>query len=204
MDPITGAIAIAGLGMQLFGAGGALSSGLSASDFAKQESQVSQDITGLQGQENDQRQLAMQISARRSQTESIRKAQLAGATGQAAAVNQGGQFSSGDAGGQAQASSEGRFNVQGTQQQEDIGNALFGIQRNITAKQIMMSSLQGQQASAQGQAALFQGIASIGGSLAGSAGPAGNLLGNFFGNQNDPAVAASNRMNAQGFSVGGA
>lgn len=204
MDPITAAIGVAGLGIQLFGAGGALSSGMSAAGFASQEAGVSQEITGLQGQENQQRQLAMQISARRQQTETTRKAQMASAQGLAAGVNQGAQFGTGVQAGQQQATSEGTYNLQGINQNLEIGNALFGIQSQITGKQIQMSGLQGQQASAQGQAAMFSGIGAIGGSLAGSAGPLGNILGNWFGNKNDPTAPNSNTMNAQGFSVGGA
>lgn len=198
MDPITGAIAIAGLGMKLFGAGGALASGMSAADVASQESGVSQQITQLQQQENQQRQLAMQISARRQITQDTRTAQMTAAKGRAAAVNQGADQSSGAAGGQAQAGAQGRYNVQGTQQQLDIGNALFGIQGQITGKQIQMSQLQGQQSTDMGNAAMFGGFSQIGGSLAGAAGPAGNILGNFFGNSNDPSANAFKGYNQTG------
>lgn len=203
MDPITGAIAIAGLGMQLFGAGGALSGGLSAADLASQESQVSQQITGLQQQENNQRQLAMQISARRQQTEMTRKAQLASSQGLASGVNQGAQFSSSVQAGQQQATSEGDYNLQGSNQNLEIGNQLFGIQNQITGKQIQMSGLQGQQASAQGQAAIFSGIGSIGGSLANSAGPLGNILGNWFGNKGDASLGSGGEGLPQGSATGG-
>jgi hypothetical protein len=203
MDPITAAISIAGLGMKLFGAGGALGAGMSASGFASQETAVSQNTTQLQIQENQQRQLAMQISARRQNMQNVRATQLAQSQGQEAAVNQGAQFTSGAAGGYAQAAGQGGVNLLGTNQNLQIGNALFGIQNQISQNQITMAGLQGQQSSAQGTAAMFGGIASIGGALAGSAGPMGSILGNFFGNKNDPSLGTGGQGLPQGAATGG-
>lgn len=194
MDPITGAIAIAGLGMQLFGAGGAMSATSKEAGLASQESGLSQGITQLQMQENNQRQLAMQISARRQQTEIMRRTQLTKAQGLAAGVNQGAQFGTGVQGGQQSATSAGGYNLLGVNQNLEIGNALFGIQNQISNKQIAMSGIQGQMASLQGQASMFSGIGAIGGSLASSAGPLGNLLGNFFGNKQDPTANTQGGM----------
>lgn len=189
MDPITLAISAAGIGMSLFGAAGAMDKTLQESALSGQETQISQGITGLQIQENQQRQLAMQISARRQQTETIRKTQMARAQGLAAGVSQtGGTSSSGIAGGQAQAQGEGEFNLLGTNQNLQIGNQLFGIQNQISQGQIAMSGIQGQMNNLQGQASIFSGVGAIGGSLANSAGPLGNILGNWFGNKEDTSA----------------
>lgn len=190
MDPITAAISIAGLGMSLFGT-------VKGAGVASQEAAVSQQITGLQQQENSQRQLAMQISARRQQTEIMRKTQMAQAQGLAAGVHQGAQFGSGVAGGQAQATSEGAFNLQGINQNLQIGEALFGLQNQITGKQGMMAGL-------QGQASTDAGIAAAGNSLMGSAKGLSGIIGNFTNTSNSILDPNSNVMNAQGFSVGGA
>lgn len=204
MDPITAAIAIAGMGVQLFGASQSASATSQMADLSSKEAGLSQDVTRLQGQENDQRRLAMQISARRQQTEIIRKTQMAQAQGLATGVSQGAQFGSGVAGGQAQARGEGAYNLEGVNQNLGIGESLFGLQGQITGKQVAMSGLQSQMASLQGKASTGSGISAIGGSLSNSAGPLGSILGNFFGNKSDPSNPIENRQNSLGFSVGGA
>lgn len=166
MDPITGFTALAGLGISLFGS-------TEASGYQQQAAKVSQNITGLEEQENQQRQLAMNISARRQSVQALRTAQQASARGEAAAANQGGLQSSGFQGGQAQATTGGAFNILGIQQNQAIGNQMFGIQSNISQQQILQSQL-------QSQASTYSGIASIGSALSQSAGPLGNILGNLF------------------------
>lgn len=192
MDPITGAIAIAGLGMQLFGTGGAFGAASKEAGIASQEASLSQDNTHLQMQENAQRQLAMQISARRQMTQNTRTAQLRASQSLTTGISQtGGTQSTAVQAGQQGATSGGAYNNQGVGQQAEIGNTLFGIQNQISMNQISMAGLQGQMSTQQGQASMFQGISAIGGSLAGSAGPMGNILGNFFGNKGDPTSQGS-------------
>ena len=189
MDPITGALAIAGLGMQLFGAGGAFGATSSMSGLASQEAQLSQQNTQLQMQENEQRRLAMQISGRRQETENARRAQLRASQSRSAGVAQtGGTTSSGVVQGQQQAVAGGAYGNLGVQENLEIGGNLFDIQNKISGNQITMAGLQGQMASLQGQASIFSGIGALGGSLAGSAGPLGNILGNFFNNKQDPSL----------------
>lgn len=100
---------------------------------------------------------------------------MAKAQGLSSAVGQGAQFSSGAAGGQAQASADNAFNQEGISQNLQIGNNIFGLQNKVSGYQMQMAQL-------QGQAATYQGIGSIGNMLAGNAGPLGNMLGNIFGN----------------------
>lgn len=188
MDPFT--LITGGLGAVLGiagGIGGAFTAQKEAG-VASEEAQVSGKITGLQGQENVQRQLAMQISARRSMVENARQTQLAQAKDVSAATNQGAQFGSGLAGGVAGAAAVGAYNQQGISQNLSIGNQIFDYQSQITQDQVRMSQLQSQQASLQGQAAMWGALSSIGGSLLGAAGPSGKLLGNFFGNSSDPTI----------------
>lgn len=191
MDPITAAISIAGLGVSLFGMGKSSQLASQEAGVASQEANVSKQITQLQMQENEQRRLAMQISARRSQTEMIRKAQLVASQGLVAGAAQGASFGSGVAGGQFQAQSEAAYNITGVNQNVEIGSNLFDIQNQVSNKQMSMADLQTQMANLKGQQSIWQGISAIGGSLTGSAGPLGNILGNFFGNKNDPSVSST-------------
>ncbi len=140
----------------------------------------------------------MQISVRRQSIQDERTAQMTAARNLSAGVSQtGGTQGSGVQAGQQGAVSGGNFNLLGLNQNLQIGNTLFGLQDQISQNQIQMAAL-------QGQANTASGISAIGGSLAGSAGPLGNILGNFFNNQSDPSAPIQNRMNSQGFSVGGA
>lgn len=175
MDPITAAISIAGLGISLF-------SSVKEAGISSQETALSQQNTQLQIQENAQRQLAMQISARRQQTQDVRTAQMTASRNLATGVGQtGGTSSSGVVAGQQGATSGGDFNLQGVNQNLQIGNTLFGLQNQQSQNQIAMAGLQGQMNN-------WKGIGAIGGSLSGSAGPLGNILGNFFNNQSDPSA----------------
>src|SRR5258706_2000925 len=113
MDPLTLGIGAIGLGLQIFG-GAKQASDTSA--LAQKSYAINSQITGLEGQVNDQRRQAMELSARRQQLEIFRNTQRARAQGLAAATNQGAQFGSGLAGGQAQATDEGLFNIAGVNQ----------------------------------------------------------------------------------------
>lgn len=161
MDPVTGTIAAIGLGLKLFG-------GMEASNTASQEAQVSAQNAQYEGQENDQRKQQMELSAYRGQLQDIRNTQRARAMGINAAVNQGAQYGSGLQGGIASTESQGMFNVQGINQNLEIGKNIFGIDSKISANNVQLAGLKGQEASEQG-------IASMGGSILSSAGTLGTL-----------------------------
>ncbi len=171
MDPITLGIGAVGLGLKLFGS-------LSASSDANKISQVEQQKFGVEQQVNDQRQQAMNLSARRQQLEIFRNTQRARAQGLNAAVQQGAQFGSGFAGGQASTQSQGLFNSLGVSQNQQIGNNIFGLDSRI-------SGLNSQEAGLKGQMATDQGWSSLGGSILSSAGTLGGIAksaGGAFGN----------------------
>jgi hypothetical protein len=191
MDPITSILGIAGIGMSLFGS-------IEGAATAKKSAAISSNIANLQTQENQQRQLAMQITGRRNQMQTIRTAQQTAAQAKAAGVNQGAQFGSGVAGGQSQIASQSSSNLTGENQQLQVGNAIFGLDAQIGVDKMNLSSLQGQQAT-------YSGISSMGSTLARSSGTASNIFGNLFpGNTNTPGNPITNIMNSSGFSVGGA
>src|SRR5258708_35469573 len=99
---IMGASAVFGLGMSLFGTE-------KSSSAASHEAQITGNIANLQIQENAVRQQAMEMSGRREKIEIARNTQIASARALAGATNQGAQFGSGIAGGQAQVQGEGSF-----------------------------------------------------------------------------------------------
>src|SRR6266481_6533330 len=120
MDPITIGIGLAGLGMQIFG-------GLSGAANAKEQAQVSGQISADEQRVNDQKEQQMQLEASRAQMENFRNAQKAKAQGLASAANQGAQFGSGLAGGQAEATAQGALNSKGISQNLTIGENIFSI-----------------------------------------------------------------------------
>jgi hypothetical protein len=139
---IGGAIGLAGLATDIFGTE-------QASKYAGQVTQANINIAGIQQQENEQRRLAMQINANRQQTEQIRQGQLKASQAQAAAVNQGGQFSSGAAGGQAQIAGQTAYNLEGIGQNLQIGNTLFDLSNQQSQQEILRFQAQSQEEAAK-------------------------------------------------------
>lgn len=163
MDPLTLGISAVGLGLQLFG-------GASAASKAHEAYGIQQNITGLEGQANEQRRTAMELSARRQSMEIFRNQQRARALGINNATNQGASYgnSSGLPGGLAQVADQSMFNLQGVNQNLEIGRNMFGIDSQISQQKLALSGVQGQMAT-------DQGIAQLGGSIAGSAKTLGSI-----------------------------
>ena len=171
MDPISVGLQAVGMGMKLYGA---FSGASSSSQFASQYNAAEQQKFGLEKQVNQQRQQAMELSARRQQLETYRNTQRARAMGLNAAVNQGAQFGSGLAGGQAATTSQGNFNMMGINQNLEIGRNIFGLDNQITDINAKESILK---ANYQGQQAQDQAWSQLGGSIMGSAGGISNIAG---------------------------
>lgn len=163
---VAAGVDLVGLGVSLFG-------GAKQASDAKQASLISGNINRLEGQVNDQREQAMQLSARRQQLEIIRNTQRARSMGLQAAVSQGAQFGSGYSGGQAQELGMGSFNLQGVNQNLQSGENIFSINRDISKSKLALSQV-------QGQAATDAGISAIGGSIMKAGDPLGRLAGQFY------------------------
>jgi hypothetical protein len=161
MDPLTLGIGAIGLGLQIYG-------GMEASHKADEAYDVQKDISRQEGLVNDQRQQAMELDSRRRNMEIFRKTQQAQAMATAAAINQGAQFGSGLQGGLAEVSNQGYFNSQGVNNNLEIGENIFGINRDISANKLKLSGIQTSMAN-------DQGIAALGGSIFKGAGTFGNL-----------------------------
>lgn len=163
---VAAGVDLVGLGLSLYG-------GSKQASDAKMASQISGNVNRLEGQVNDQREQAMQLSARRQQLEIIRNTQRARAMGLQSATTQGAQFGSGFYGGQAQETAMGSFNLQGVNQNLEIGENIFGINREISKQKLALSQV-------QGQAATDAGISAIGGSVMKAGDPLGRLSGQFY------------------------
>lgn len=171
MDPVSLGISAIGLGLKI---GGSLFGSSDASKFAEQYNQQEQQKFKLEQQVQDQHAQAMELSSRRQQLETFRNTQRARAMGLNAAVNQGAQYGSGLAGGQASIQNQGLFNSQGIALNTMIGENIFGLNRQISSVNATESSLKAQYQQSQ---ATDQGIASLGGAILGSAGTIGNIGG---------------------------
>lgn len=182
MDPLSslGAVtSLIGLGVQAFG-------GFSASADAQKAYGIQSNITGLESQLEDKRHTAMELSARRQSMEVLRNNQRMRAMATNAAVSQGAQYGSGLQGGLAQVDNQSAFNLAGINQNLQIGEEMFGINKNISGQKMMLSQTQSEMAK-------DQGIASLGGAIT-KVGPAFGSLGQTFG---------SSKPNLFGWGMGG-
>lgn len=153
--------AAAGLGASIFG-------GLQQMDAASQQSSISKNITGLEQQAEGQRMQSMELSARRQSMEVLRQNQRAQAMATNNATNQGAQFGSGLQGGLAQVADQSGVNLQGINQNLEIGRNMFAINSQISQQKIQM-------ADAKSREATGGAIAGLGKSIGGSIGPIINL-----------------------------
>lgn len=163
MDPLSLGIAAVGLGLQAFG-------GFSAASKAKEAYGIQSQISGLEGQVNSQRQTAMELSARRQSMEVFRNNQRARSMAINNATNQGASYgnSSGLAGGLDQVNSQSTFNLQGINQNLDIGRNIFGLDDQISKQKLALSGVQSSMMT-------DQAIGQLGGSITKNAGTLGSI-----------------------------
>lgn len=169
MDPISLAIGAVGLGMQIFG-------GMGQAKDASRAAKISQDEARQEQGINDQKQQAMELSARRQQMEISRNAQRQRALATNSAVNQGAQFGSGLQGGLAEVTDQSLFNAVGVDSALETGRNINKYNSNISADKIAMADV-------QASSAQNAGFASLGGSLM-KAGPIIGQLSGGFGKSN--------------------
>lgn len=170
MDPITLAIGAAGIAAQVFGGIGGAFGANKVSALQKQEAANETAV-------NDQRAQQMELSNRRQQTENFRNIQRARAMGLEASVNQGAQFGSGMAGGQAQAQDQGAVNTLGLDQNLTIGRNIFALNDKISSEKADVSSVQSGMAT-------DNAIAGFGAMLTKGAGTMSNIFQGFGGGSN--------------------
>lgn len=98
-------------------------------------------ISDEQGVERQKAQ-AMEVDARRQQLEVVRNQQRARAVGLTAATAQGASKGSGLQGGYGQASGQAGVNLQGIQQNLEIGRNIFGLNTDISTNRIAQNELE--------------------------------------------------------------
>ena len=162
---VTAATAIAGVGMQVYGA-------QKQQKAAEEQSAAQQGMIEQEKKAEAVRKQAMELDARRKQLEVIRTQDRSRALALANATAQGASGGSGILGGYGQISGQTGVNLLGISQGLQSGQQLFGINDQIS--QYRMNY-----ASAGSNLAAGQGLSSLGGSLVSSAGTIGNLFGGF-------------------------
>lgn len=187
MDPISAGLGIVGLGISLAGM-------FSGSSVAHQQAQVSMDVASQEGQQNEVRRTAMEMTARRTQMQILRTTQRARAQAIQAGVTQSGSLTgSGVQGGVDETTSEGAFGLQGNRNNLMLGEQMFNLDSKISQDKIQLASL-------GGQAATDQGITSLGGALMKAAPMAGNTFnsqgGNIYNNPQSGSVGNPFNLNS--------
>lgn len=171
MDPLTLGIGAIGLGMSLYGK-------FKGSADASQYSALEKQQAGLEMQINQQKQQQMALNGRRQQLEVFRNTQRLKAQSVQAGVNQGAQFGSGLAGGMAQVTAQGNYNLLNIDQNLQVGKNIFGLNDQISGVKMQMAGV-------KSNLATDQGWTSMGGAVLSSADKIGNLAGNLnFGGAN--------------------
>lgn len=132
-------------------------------------------IAALEKQAEEQRHKAMVLQARRQATEITRNQQRANSMALQSATNQGAQFGSGLQGGLAQISGQTGANMNGVNQNFQIGEKMFDINGQISNAKMQIAQL-------GGEAAMWQGVGNLGGSVMKIAGPVSNMLQGWGGN----------------------
>lgn len=160
MDPITAGIAAVGAGSSILGGlfGSAHNSNTNQSWYA-----IANGMLDIQA--NQLRQKQMNLDAERRKRDIIRNAQVATAKAENAAANSGALNSSGIEGARAGISGQAGVNYLGVAQNQEIGNAMFGLE-NSRAQQGMLA---GYQRGSQ-KANMWDMISGVGGGLQGQNG----------------------------------
>jgi len=175
MDPISAALGVGGLGLQLAGMIGGQSSSKRIQEEQRQQIM-------LQLAQEAERKKQMELMARRQQMEVVRNSQRARALALNNATGQGAQFGSGLQGGYGQIASDTNNNLLGIQQNLAIGRNMFGLNAQMSQSKINQSE-------AEGDAAFWKGLSSLGGSMIGGMGMANQLF-----------ASGGNKKNGQTFS----
>lgn len=103
---------------------------------------INRNIVGYERQAEAQRFQAMELDARRKQTEMIRNQQRARSLALSSATAQGSSRGSGLQGGYAQISGQTGFNLMGVQQNLEIGRNIFNINSAITDQKLAFADLE--------------------------------------------------------------
>ncbi len=166
----TAAIAAVGLGVSAYGQ-------YESYQGAKSQAEASRNIAGLEMQQEQIRQRAMELQAKRQSMEIVRTSQRARSLALATATSQGANMGSGLAGGYGQIAGQTGVNLLGVSQNLGFAEQMFGLNAQISSQKMNI-------ADAQSQQALGAGLSSFGNSLMNSAGTFGKISAGFGGSSN--------------------
>lgn len=191
MDPVTaimGVTALVGLGTSLFGSSKASSANKTLAAESSQYYGLSQQIAGVQIQENYQQYLAMVYGSQRQEMENLRKTQqqIARVSNAGMTAGGGGFQTSAVGEGTGAAAAQGAFNTGGLSQSVQSGQAMYGLTSQQTMLQGQQAGIQSQMAMAQGQVASAQGIQQLGAGIMQAAQPFGKIGGSLYAQATAP------------------
>jgi len=161
VDPFTLGANIVGVGLQIYSAFG-------AADDAEEAAKINKSIAADEQKINEQKRVQMQMEARRSQLQQYRNIQRLRSQATAAAVNQGASYGSGLQGGLAEVTNQGTFNLTGINSGLEIGENIYDINNDISAKKMQLADVQSSMAE-------NQAWGSLGGAIVKNAGTIGQL-----------------------------
>lgn len=146
-----------GLGA-LFSIGGGIFSAITGDEDQKKIAGIEKQIAVTQMQENYQRRTAMELTARRTQMQSLRQAQLARSMALTQSTSGGSQFGSGLQGGYASISGMTTTNMLGMSNNLEIGENVFNLSDQESEEKAALATAQSKAASDQAMGKLFGGI----------------------------------------------
>jgi hypothetical protein len=133
---------------------------------SKKASEAQQQEIALQRKVEEERRKQMELEARRKQLEIIRQQQRARSMALATTTAQGASFGSGLPGAYGQIAGVSGFNMQGVNQNLEIGRNIFGFNSQISDARMAYADAQGMQATGMGISSLgnmmFKNIGTIG------------------------------------------
>lgn len=175
MAALTTALLVAGAATAAYG-------GIQQMNAAKGSAGASKNIAGLEIQQDAVRKQQMELTSQRNQMEVLRNAQRSRSLALNNATSQGAQFGSGLQGGYGQIAGQTGVNSLGISQNLALGEQMFGLNAQIGGQKMA-------QADFQSDAATGAAIAGFGKTLAGIAGPAGDLSKGFSFGSTGPAYS---------------
>lgn len=157
--------ALGGLGAIGIGAVGSAVSGYFGMQAEQGVTQSSQNIAKLQEQANQINYNQARMTISRNSLQEIRNAQTARATAIAGATNQGAQFGSGLAGGEAQIAGQAGTNLLGLNQAASFAGQMNTVNQGISQQEISKAGYQSTANMWQGIGGMFGGLTSAGNSV---------------------------------------
>lgn len=153
---------LAGAGLSI---GGGIFSAITGSEDANRETGIENNITGLQIQQNQVKENAMELATRRLQGENVRKMQMARSMALSTATGQGSQFGSDLGGAYGSISGQTNNNQLGLSQNLQTGEQMFQLTNQISDEQVALANAQKKAASDAAIGKMFGGIGSSMGTI---------------------------------------